>query len=211
MAEASIIRAFTEEQASRLTGVSRHQLRYWDNEGFFSPSLADKDRRVSFSRMYSFQDLASLRVLNTLKNEVGCSLQHLREVKDRLDLLSPGAWASTTLFVLNKKVVFFNPETSRREEVVSGQLVLQIPLKVVQRDMEQAISKLWERDPSSIGEIDMQRGVASSEPVIKDTRISVRALKAFSDAGYSIAQILEQYPSLTRDDVEAALRFEKVA
>lgn len=211
MGDDRVIQAFSEEQISRLTGVSQRQLQSWDRTGFFSPSFADKDRRFAYSRVYSFQDLASLRVLNTLRNEVGCSLQHLREVKEELDLLSPAAWAETTLYVLNKRVVFVNPTTKLREDATSGQLILQIPLKVVKRDIEDAVQSLWERDPSCVGKVSQKKNVASSERVVAGTRVSVRAIRAFADAGYSVEMILGQYPSLTTSDIKAALGDERAA
>jgi uncharacterized protein (DUF433 family) len=41
--------------------------------------------------------------------------------------------------------------------------------------------------------------------VIAGTRIPIAAIRSFADAGYSADEILAQYPSLTADDVEAAL------
>jgi hypothetical protein len=35
----NIISAFSEEQAERLTKISKQQLRYWDRTGFFSPAF----------------------------------------------------------------------------------------------------------------------------------------------------------------------------
>jgi uncharacterized protein (DUF433 family) len=42
-------------------------------------------------------------------------------------------------------------------------------------------------------------------PCIAGTRIPVRAVKGFAEAGYDTAGIIEQYPSLTPEDVAAAL------
>jgi uncharacterized protein (DUF433 family) len=211
VADRNVISAFSEEHVERLTGVSKHQLRYWDRTGFFVPSLADENRRRPNSRIYSFRDVVCLKVLNTIRNEIRVSLPHLREVKEGLAHLGDDLWAKTTLYVLNRKVVFDNPETSRREEIVSGQAILQIPLRVVQGDMEKAVHALWTRDPATVGRIERHRGVASSQPVIAGTRIPVRAIKAFSEAGYSIEQIREQYPTLTDKDIRAALAFGKAA
>jgi uncharacterized protein (DUF433 family) len=211
VADRNVISAFSEEHVERLTGVSKHQLRYWDRTGFFVPSLADENRRRPNSRIYSFRDVVCLKVLNTIRNEIRVSLPHLREVKEGLAHLGDDMWAKTTLYVLNRRVVFDNPETSRREEIVSGQAILQIPLRVVQGDMEKAIHALWTRDPATVGQIERHRGVASSQPVIAGTRIPVRAIKAFSEAGYSIEQIREQYPTLTDKDIRAALAFGKAA
>src|ERR1700691_5742153 len=107
---AEIVSAFTEEQTQRLTGVSVHRLRHWDRTGFFVPSLATNDRRQSFSRVYSFRDLLSLQVLRALRDDAGCSLQHLRDVRDRLSHLGDDLWSRTRLYVLRKKVVFYDEE-----------------------------------------------------------------------------------------------------
>jgi len=42
---------------------------------------------------------------------------------------------------------------------------------------------------------------------IIDTRIPVRAVVSFSEAGYSAEDILREYPTLTPADIEAALAF----
>jgi uncharacterized protein (DUF433 family) len=108
-------------------------------------------------------------------------------------------------------VVFFNPETDRKEDVVSGQGILEIPLEVVQRDMERAVRSLWKRDKANVGKIVRKRGVAGSRPIIAGTRVPVEAIKAFGESGYTIQQIREQYPSLTEADIEAALAYGKAA
>lgn len=207
----NVVSAFSEEQVQRLTGITAAQLQYWGRTNFFVPSLAEEDRRRRYSRVYSFRDLVCLKVLNTLRNEARVSLPHLREVKEKLAHLGDDIWARTTLYVLNRRVVFDNPETRRKEEIVTGQGVLKIPLKVVQSNMEQAVKELWKRDETTIGKIQRKRGVASNKPVVAGTRIPVSAIKAFHDAGYTIEQIREQYPVLTKDDIRAALKHGEAA
>lgn len=199
------IAAFTENQVERLTGVSKRQLRYWDRSAFFVPSLAHADRRQPHSRLYSFRDLVSLKVLNALRNDAHVSLPHLREVKEKLLHLGDDLWSKTTLYVLKKRVVFANPESAALEEVVSGQGVLQIPLEVVTGNMRAAVRSLQERDPAIIGRFERQRGRVHSQVVIGGTRISVRSIKAFATAGYSVEQIKREYPTLTDDDIQAAI------
>jgi uncharacterized protein (DUF433 family) len=41
--------------------------------------------------------------------------------------------------------------------------------------------------------------------VVAGTRIPVAAIRRFKDAGYSVDQIIQEYPDLTPQDVEAAL------
>src|SRR5712671_650116 len=106
----SVVSAFSEEQVQRLTGITAAQLRYWDRTRFFAPSLADENRRRPYSRVYSFRDVVCLKILNVLRNDSKVPLPHLREVKDKLAHLGDDLWAKTTLYILNKKVVFVNPD-----------------------------------------------------------------------------------------------------
>lgn len=204
----NIISAFTEENVERLTGLTKRQLRHWDRTGFFVPSMAYSDRSQPYSRLYSFRDLAALKVLHALRNEVGVSMQHLREVKERL--LSLGeSWSTTTLYVLEKRVVFFNSATQSKEEIVSGQGVLQIPLKVVSGDLAAQVRTLRARQVETSGRIEKRRGLG--QPVIAGTRIPVANIKAFIEAGYTTDQIREEYPSLTDEDIAAAMHYDRAA
>lgn len=209
--EGTVLAAFSEEDVERLTNISKGQLRYWDRTKFFAPSLADENRRWPNSRVYSFRDVVCLKILNALRNEAKVSLPHLRDVREGLLHLGDDLWAKTTLYVLNRRVVFYNPETSRKEDIVTGQGVLQIPLRVVSGDMKKAVRLLWARDEKTVGNVGRSRGVASSQLVIAGTRIPVRAIKAFSEAGYSIKQICKQYPTLTPEDIRAALEYGEAA
>src|SRR5438105_1661918 len=92
-----VVAAFTEDQAERVTGISKGRLHYWDKTEFFVPSLAYKNRRSPFSRIYSFRDLVCLKILASLRNEANVSLPHLREVKAKLSHLGDDVWSKTTL------------------------------------------------------------------------------------------------------------------
>ncbi len=201
--QSSIIRAFTLDAVSQLTGLSKRQLAYWDRIGFYSPSLAQENRRVANSRVYTFNDLLALQVLNTLRKDHRVSLQHLRAVKDRLCMLSDDEWKERRLFVLNKKVVFDDAEGARRE-IVSGQYVLDIPLGVVRKNMEDAVEQIGRRTQAQIAQSEHRRGVTHNREVFAGTRIPVDAVRTFIEDGFSDDDILRQYPTLTSADVEMA-------
>lgn len=205
MASRNVMETFSEDRASRLTGVSVHQLRYWDRYGFFSPSMGYEDRSVSYSRLYSFRDIVSLKVLNTLRNDAAVPLQHLRSVKVKLLALGEEPWAETILYVHNKRVVFFNPKTDVLEEVLSGQALLQIPLRVASANMREAIDRMNRREEAKIGQLERKRTVANNQLVIAGTRIPVANVKAFADEGYSVNQIKAEYPTLAEADILAAI------
>ncbi len=203
-----VIAAFTEDHAERLTGVSKRQLRYWDRTGFFRPSFGRENRRDAYSRIYSFKDITSLRVLNVLRNQYNVPLQHLRKVAVDLGHLSDTKWTAITLFVLNRKVVFVEPGTKLYREIVSKQYVIGIPLHVVVTDTERDIHSLRMRDPATVGQFARTRNISHNALVIAGTRIPVAAIKRFAEDGYSIQQIKREYPILTEADIKAAIRHE---
>lgn len=203
-----IVSAFSEDQVQRLTGISKRQLRYWDRTGFFTPSLAEENRRIAFSRIYSFADVVSLRVLNVLRNQYGVSLQHLRKAAKELPQMSEEKWGSTELFVLNRRVVFVEPETAQYREIVNKQYVIGIPLRVIVSDTKRDIETMRERKGDIEGAIVRSRNVCHNAWVIAGTRIRVESIKEFAKEGYTVQQIQEEYPALTEIDIETALRHE---
>lgn len=49
--------------------------------------------------------------------------------------------------------------------------------------------------------------ICNGKPVIQGTRISVQTILEFLAAGDSPEDILEEYPSLTREDIQACLDY----
>jgi uncharacterized protein (DUF433 family) len=203
-----VVRAFSEEHVERLTGVSRRQLRYWDRTGFFEPALGNEDRRVAYSRIYAFRDIAALRVLNVLRNQYSVSLQHLRKVADELAHLSDAKWTAITLFVLNRRVIFVEEGTERYREIVSKQYVMGIPLAAIIADTKRDIERLQVRDDSKIGKIERARNVSHNAPVVAGTRIPVATIKRLAEDGFSVQQIMQEYPTLADADIRAAIAHE---
>jgi len=201
----NVISAFSAEQAERLTGLSSAQLREWDAAGFFQPSYAAENRRSPYSRIYSFEDLVGLRVLSILRNTHRVSLQHLKAVAHKLAHYAPQPWSELTLYVLNKEVHFRNPSDGLVQGAVSGQLAVPVPISSVVEDVKARAEKLRERNKDTVGQVERHRFVVHNEAVVAGTRIPLSTVRSFADAGYSIEEILREYPSLTREDVEIAL------
>jgi uncharacterized protein (DUF433 family) len=51
--------------------------------------------------------------------------------------------------------------------------------------------------------------VCNGRPVIQGTRITAQTVLDFLAAGDSVEDVLEEYPSLTREDVQACIRYEQ--
>lgn len=197
---AEIVQTFTEGQASRLTGVSRNQLRAWAADGFLVPSVFEQKR---VGRYYSFRDLMNLRVIGTLRNDHGVSLQHLKSVAVKLREMDEAEWSTLTLYTLCKRVIYQPEGEAALEEVNSGQKILDVPLRVVRSKLEDRVREEFARKSGDFGKIEKMRNVKRSAPVIAGTRITVSAVQAFIDAGYSNEAILEEYPSLRPEDIDA--------
>lgn len=206
MDTAIVIGAFGEEAAAKLSGLSIGQLKMWDRTGFLRPSYAAVDRHLPHNRIYSFRDIVSLRVLGQLRNKLRVPMQELRRVSHALSDLGEAKWTVTTLYVLGRRVVFDDPRTSERREVVSGQRVFDIPLLVAISDTKDAISKLNNRHGDQLGHIVREKFVLQNEPVFEGSRISVAAIERYCNAGYSNAEILSEYPSLAVEDVNMVRR-----
>jgi len=74
---------FTAEQASRFTGCTAHQLRYWDRIGLVKPSVQSTGGRPGVRRLYSFRDLVALKCVRALLDG-GMSLQRVRRAYEYL-------------------------------------------------------------------------------------------------------------------------------
>jgi uncharacterized protein (DUF433 family) len=55
--------------------------------------------------------------------------------------------------------------------------------------------------------ISIDPDVCNGRPVVRGTRIAVQTVLEFLAAGDSIEEVLEEYPSLTRADVQACLDY----
>lgn len=49
--------------------------------------------------------------------------------------------------------------------------------------------------------------ICNGRPIIANTRITVQTVMEFLGAGDSIEEILEEYPSLEREDIYACIQF----
>lgn len=197
-----VLAVFDEDQTVRLTGVKTGQLRYWARSGLYAPEFAP-------SKIYSFRDISALRVLGALRNQYGVSLQHLRKVGARLAELSVDRWTGCSLWVNQKSVVWKEPGTDLPQSIVSRQyLVPTLELSAVLASARRAVNDLIRRDSINVGAIDRGRARSGKDAVVAGTRIRVAAIRRFRDAGYSVDQIVSEYPDLSAGDVEAALSFE---
>ena len=201
--------AFTAAHASRLTGLSDRQLRYWDSRGIFRPAYADEDRRRPYSRIYSFRDIVGLRTIALLLKQYRVPLPEVEAVGEWLSKRYEAPWASLRFFVVDRRALFEEPETgSRYQARPPHQIPLLIDIGPIEHDMREAARALRNRRPEDIGKVMRHRYVAHNADVLAGTRIPTHAIWEFYEAGYDRDAILAQYPTLTTSDVDAAIEHE---
>lgn len=204
MSQENVIGAFSEADAAKLAGLTIGQLRAWNQKGFMRPSFAEIDQKVPYAKIYSFRDIVSLRVLGQLRNKHKVSFQHLRQVSDSLAHLGDVRWIATTLYVLGRRVVLTDPTDQQRKEVVNGQRVFDIPLRVVVEDTRKAIADMNRRGETQTGKVVHGKFTLQNEPVFDGTRIPVATIKRYIDAGFSPEAIIQEFPDITLEDIKIA-------
>jgi DNA-binding transcriptional MerR regulator len=204
-----LLAAFTPDQAERLSEVSQRRLAYWHKLGLVSPRYADDSRWLGYKRLYSFRDLVALRTLRSLRDDHHISMPELRKVDRCLRERYSEPWSSLRFWVLSGKVFFTEPVLNR---VVSSkrpeQMALAYEMEPVAAELRRRVEAFQARSPRQIGQVERRRGEMGSALLIAGTRIPVAAIRRFSEAGYGIAEIMAEYPSLTEQDVTAALTAE---
>lgn len=197
--------------ACALAGITPEQLSRWQETGVFRREQADGD-------LYSFRDVVGLRTLGVLRDK-GVSLQHLRQtaswIRENFRVGTP--WASLRFYVVTMKrkrkgVYFSDPDANHPVAgpggaPAQGQYAFKESFSVeeIASVVASRVSRLAKRPKTDVGRVTRVQGVVDHEPIIGGTRIPVRAIQEFHQAGYSVADILREYPQLRQLDVEAAL------
>lgn len=206
----NIISALSADQVSALTGLSKALLFRWDREGFFKPSFAAENRRLPYSRVYSFEDVLALRTLAILRKHHKVPMGELRRVANAFKTETDRPWTARRLYVFRRRVAFDEPQSGRRRNVTDGQFIEDcIELQSVADDIRAKAEAMKRRKPETIGKIERHRFIMANSWVIAGTRIPTSAVRSFAEEGYTTAEIIREYPDLKPADVAAALEHEK--
>lgn len=199
--------AFTTETTAKLTRLSVGQLRYWNKIGFFSPSIVNTRKR--YGRIYSYADVVRLRMFAWMR-EAGVPVRALRVIQEAL-AQEPLATEAVTLehspgILLGEMVVTYT-KTERRvspQQSIEGHVSV-VTLDLAVAEVQGSIRALQTRTPEQIGIVSRDRSIMSGVPVLSGTRIPVTTIAWFHRNGYSIPEILAEFPRLTKEDIVAAL------
>lgn len=134
---------FTAQQATRLTGCTPHQLRYWDKVGLVSPSLQSTGGRPGRRRLYSFRDLVALRVVKSLLDN-GMSVQRVRRAWDYLRRTADmDTHLSEVRLVTDGQTIFAvaKDEEELLDALRQGQLAFFVAINEIARTVEEDVTR----------------------------------------------------------------------
>jgi len=137
------VEGFTSHQATRLTGCTPRQLRYWDQIGLVRPSVQETGGRPGVPRLYSFRDLVALRVVKSLLDG-GMSLQRVRRAYTYLRKKAGlESHLSEVKLITDGKSIF---KVARREGEVldalrEGQMAFFVAIDEIARSVDAGVSE----------------------------------------------------------------------
>ena len=204
MAEAmGDVLAIPDKRAAALAKITLNQLRYWERTQLVTPSIKRQISPRNTVRLYSFQDLMELLVAAELRHHPGISLQHIRRVIAYLHHQGFNAPLRELRFATHGKDIYFQyPDGTWSGDPLPDQIVFH---QVVTLEfLRERIEGVNRRDPNRAGQVVHRRGVLGSKPVFAGTRIPVADVQRYLRAGYDAKAIIDEYPSLTPADIEAA-------
>lgn len=121
---------FTAIQATRLTGCSVSQIRYWDRVGLVTPSLGS-----GRSRRYTFPDLVALRMVRSLL-DAGLPLRRIRRAVEQLRAVGEDDLAGLRLVADGSTVFACRDDGEVLDALGHGQLALFVSVDAVAADVE---------------------------------------------------------------------------
>jgi DNA-binding transcriptional MerR regulator len=133
---------FRAPEARRIAGITYRQLDYWTRTGLVTPSVRDAHGSGT-QRLYSFQDLAALRVIKSLL-DTGLTLQRVRRAVAHLRAMDRPPHG-VTLMSDGRGVYEAHSPEAVVDLLKNGQGVFAISLDRVWSDVEDSVGKAAKR------------------------------------------------------------------
>lgn len=194
--------ALADKRAAEIAAIGRQRLRYWEKTDLITPDVERVISPRNVVRLYSMPRVVELVVASELRQQ-GVSLQHIRRIVEHLRQRGYEAPLREVRFALSGDRLMFQHadgswEDSRRP--FQGVMWRVIDLEEIRARIQGRLT----RNDSDVGVIEKRRKVQASKPVFRGTRVPVEAVDGYLKAGKSAGEILEAFPSLTEQDIEAA-------
>ena len=194
--------ALADSRAAEIAAISRQRLRYWGKTDLVTPDVERVISPRNVVRLYSLSRVVELVVASELRRQ-GVSLQHIRRIIEHLRAQGYGAPLREVRFALSGDRVMFQHvdgswEDSRQP--FQGVMWQAIDLEEIRARIRGRLT----RSSSDVGVIEKRRKVQASKPVFRGTRVPVEVVEGYLKAGKSVREIMDAFPSLTEEDIEAA-------
>jgi uncharacterized protein (DUF433 family) len=195
---------YTGQEAARLAKVPRSTVGYWNKTGLIIPT-----HRRGRVMLYSFADLRDLVVCRLLK-EQGANVRVIRRALEHVQQGQHAERLTEANFGVTEDggLVYEDGGPVRADR--GGQRIFWVDLRKAYeqlgaRGMRADVIELRPRD-----RVVIDPGIRGGAPVIRGTRIPTRLIEELVEAdGLDVAEVMELYPSLTAEDVEEALDYER--
>lgn len=209
--DSEMVQAFSRDLAARITRLSEWQLNYWDRLGIVRPSIV-VEAEPGLPRLYDFRDVLKLRVAAEFRKRHWRPTQ-IRNAMLRLEARGIDDPLFTVTFIAEPKggeILMVDPSS---DTAMSARNPDQKALPFVDLDMKDLrsglVARISELTRRKTGEIKKLRSVMGSQPVIVGTRVPTEKIALLASQGLTAPAIAAALPSLTVEDVEAALEFER--
>jgi DNA-binding transcriptional MerR regulator len=133
---------FRVPEVTKIVGISYRQLDYWARTGLVRPSLRDA-RGSGTQRLYSFQDLALLKLIKRMLDS-GVGLQQIRKAMKTLKELKEPT-LGTTLVSDGSRIYAVDSPDEVVDLLAKGQGVFAIAVDKVWTDLEGSLPKASRR------------------------------------------------------------------
>jgi uncharacterized protein (DUF433 family)/DNA-binding transcriptional MerR regulator len=191
----------TRDKAAALADVHAARVDYWASSGLIIPSVNERLTPGRPIKLYSYIELLAVMIVAEMRRR-GVSLQHIRAVVDRVRRRGVESPLTEVRYAVVGRRLYLQDEHGNWEDGnAPGQGV--IPQVLDLRPLRARISEGAGRPATTVGVIERRRRTLGSKEVIAGTRIPVDTVRRYLEAGRSRAEILQAYPLLTEQDIEA--------
>lgn len=192
----------TASTAARVIGVAEHRLRRWNTIGLVLPSISECGPRRYWT--YALDDLVQGRVVRALEDR-GQDVRVIRRVVEAVRSTDhPRPLAQLLWAVAGRDVFVGFPDG----QWVGGRRPTQgVVPDVLDLEQIRVEARAALKRPGDVaGQTEQKRGRLGSKEVFAGTRVPVAAVVLYLDRGLSDTDILEAFPDLTINDIDAVRR-----
>jgi DNA-binding transcriptional MerR regulator len=207
--------AFTRSRAAELSGLSLRQLDYWRKTHLFEPSTSEQLSPYRAVHLYDFADMLELLTIAQLLDR-DVPTKRIRKIVDRMRAQGVQRPLSEIKYGVAKRrprkdgkpgrllvIITFEDGTTEGDDH-PGQMIVEGTVDV--SEIRATLRRSTDRAADSVGQIERRRNTLGSKELFKGTRIPVATVRRYLTEGVPVGEILEAFPALKVEDVEAVHR-----